>query len=268
MRRRYDIDDVNDGIAWVAAFFTVIFYIPKIAPFINVLQGMVNFEDTPGFNITICYINCFFWFMYGDMLFSDQMRYGYMVACIICLISMGIYLIYEIRKYFVDTILNFLILTSASWGLYRYLTGDFDNDALLGMVCIFSSILVYLFTIYNIYKVIKDKNYKLIHYYNTIIHLLAVLCWCIYGIIDKDYYIAIPYGFGIILCSIEIILYKKYKKKYPSLQKSLNLNNTIGIENTGNEENKKEETFIKNDDDIQGKIKTKPVKIINKFEYK
>ena len=266
MRRRYDIDDVNEGIAWVAAFFTVIFYIPKIAPFINVLQGMINFEDTPGFNITICYINCFFWFIYGDMLFSDQMRYGYMVACIICLISMGIYLIFEIRKYFVDSILNFLILTSASWGLYRYLTADFDDDALLGKICIVSSFLVYLFTIYNIYKVVKQKNYNLIHIYNTIIHLLGSLCWCTYGIIDKDYYIAIPYGIGVILCLIEIIIYKKYKRKYPSIEKNINLINTIGIENIGNEENKKEETTINFGDDIQGKIKEKPVKIVNKLE--
>ena len=128
MQRRYDIDDVNEGIAYVAAFFTVLYYIPKVAPFINVIQGMVNFENTPGFQITICYINCLFWFLYGDLLFSDQMRIGYMVACIICLISMGIYLVYEIRKYFVDSVLNFLILVSSSWGAYRYFTVEFDDD--------------------------------------------------------------------------------------------------------------------------------------------
>ena len=142
MQRRYDIDDVNEGIAYVAAFFTVLYYIPKVAPFINVIQGMVNFENTPGFQITICYINCLFWFLYGDLLFSDQMRIGYMVACIICLISMGIYLVYEIRKYFVDSVLNFLILVSSSWGAYRYFTVEFDDDVFLGRICIASSVVI------------------------------------------------------------------------------------------------------------------------------
>jgi len=266
MQRRYDIDDVNEGIAYVAAFFTVLYYIPKVAPFINVIQGMVNFENTPGFQITICYINCLFWFLYGDLLFSDQMRIGYMVACIICLISMGIYLVYEIRKYFVDSVLNFLILVSSSWGAYRYFTVEFDDDVFLGRICIASSILVHSITIYNIYRVIKTKSFKLIHINNSIIHLLAVICWCTYGIIDKDRFIYIPYGIGVLLCLMEIFLYKKYKKKYSSSFGEKSFISTIGIETTGNEDSKTVEPTIKINEDIQNNIKEKPVKIVNKFE--
>ena len=264
MQRRYDIDDVNECIAWVAAFFTVTYYIPKIAPFINVLQGLVNFEDTPGFNITICYINCLFWFLYGELLFSDQMKYGYMITFFICLISMSIYIIYEIKKYFFDSVLNFLIVSMGSWALYRYFTVEFDDDALLGKICIASSLIVYFHHLYNIYRVIKEKNLNLIHYYNTIIHLLALLFWCIYGIIDKDNYIAISYGIGVILTISEIIVYKCYKKKFPLIVDKNSIS-TIGIESAGNEESKKEETTIKIDEDDK-EIKAKKVKIINKFE--
>lgn len=268
MQRRYDIDDFNECVAWVAAFFTVIFYVPKIAPFINILQGMVNFEDTPGFHITVCYINCFFWCLYGELLFNDQQKYGYLTACIICLISMGIYLVFEIRKYFLDSLLNFLILVSSSWGLYRYLTVEFDDDVLLGRICVISSILVYLFNIYNIYRVIKVKNFNLIHINNTIIHLIANLLWLTYGVIDKDRYISSGYGIGIIISLIEIIVYQKFKKKYPSFIGKNNIS-TIGIENIGNEEPKKEEMTIKLNEineDIQDKVKEKPVKIVNKLE--
>jgi uncharacterized protein with PQ loop repeat len=269
MRRRYDIDDYNECIAWGASFFTVIYFIPKIAPFINILQGMVNFEDTPGFNITVYYINCFFWFLYGDLLFSDQMKYSYMITSAICLISMGIYLIYEIRKYFFDSILNFFILTSASWGLYRYFTVEFDDDVFLGRICLSSSVLSHLLKMYDIYRVIKDKNFNLIHIYNAIIHLLSEMSWSIYGVIDKDYYISISYGIGVVLCLLEILVYKKYKKKYPIFtdKNSLNtLNTTIGIENLTSEEEKKENIDIKiKEDIIQKNIKEKPVKIVNKI---
>ena len=266
MQRRYDIDDYNEGIAYVAAFFTVIYYIPKIAPFINIIQGIVNFEDTPGFQITITYINAMSWFLYGDLLFSDQMKTSYMIACFICLISMGIYLIYELRKYFIDSVLNCVILVSSSWGAYRYFTIDFDDDVLLGRICITTSILVYLFNIYNIYRVIKSKNFNLIHINITFIHLLAALLWYTYGIIDKDHYIYIPYGFGVVLNIIEILLYIKYKKRYPSLGEK-GFISTIGIENTGNEEEKKEETTIKtNNNIIKDNAKVRPVKIINNYE--
>ena len=266
MISRYDIDDYNECVAWGAAFFTVIYFIPKIAPFINILQGMVCFEDTPGFNITVYYINCFFWFLYGDLLFSDQMKYSYMIASAICLISMGIYLIYEIRKYFFDSILNFFILTSASWGLYRYFTVEFDDDVFLGRICLSSSVLSHLLKMYDIYRVIKDKNFNLIHIYNTIIHLLSEISWCIYGVIDKDYYISISYGIGAILCLLEIFVYKTYKKKYPIFKDKNSLNTTIGIENLESEEEKKENIDIKiKENIIQKNIKEKPVKIVNKI---
>ena len=113
MEERYDMDDYNEMLAWVAAGLTMIFYFPKIAPFINVLQGIKNFEDTPKVYTVIIYLNSLFWFLYGNLLFSDQMKFSYMISCILCLISMGIYLIFEIKKDFVDMILNLIILVSS-----------------------------------------------------------------------------------------------------------------------------------------------------------
>ena len=206
------------------------------------------------------------WFLYGDLLSSDQMKTSYMIACFICLISMGIYLIYELRKYPIDSVLNFVILASSSWGVYNYFTIDFDDDVLLGRICITTSILVYLFNIYNIYRVIKAKNFNLIHINIAIIHLLAALLWYIYGIMDKDHYIYIPYGFGLALNIIEITLYKKYKKRYPSLGEK-GFISTISIENTGNEEEKKEENTIKtNNNIIKDNAKVRRVKIVNNYE--
>ena len=98
MEEVYDIDDYNEMLAWVAAGLTMAFYFPKIAPFINVLQGIKNFEDTPKVYTVIIYLNSLFWFLYGNLLFSDQMKFSYMISCILCLISMGIYLIFEIKK--------------------------------------------------------------------------------------------------------------------------------------------------------------------------
>ena len=85
------------------------------------------------------------------------MKTGYMIACFICLISMGIYLIYEIRKYFLDTVLNILILVFSSWGAYRYFTIDFDDDVFLGIICIVTSIFVYSFQSCDILVISKSS---------------------------------------------------------------------------------------------------------------
>ena len=208
-----------------------------MAPFINVLQGIKNFEDTPKFYIIIIYFNSLFWFLYGSLLFSDQMKLSYMISCIICLISMGIYLIYEIKKDFIDMILNLMILVSVSWGIYCYFTIDFDNDRLLGKICIISSLVFYCFPIYTIIKVITEKNAKLIHINNITIYFFSVLCWFVYGIIDKDYFIAFPYFIGGIIALTQIILYNIYSRKYIQLKNGKNLmSNTIGIENNESSE--------------------------------
>ena len=214
MEERYDLDDYNEMLAWVAAGLTMAFYLPKIAPFINVLQGLKDFEDTPKFYIIIAYVNALFWFLYGDLLYSDQMRLCYMVSCILCLISMGIYLIFEIKKNIIDMILNLIILVSVSWGIYCYFTINFDDDKFLGKICIISSIAFYLIPLYEIFKVIKDKNTKIIHIYNITIYFFGSLCWFIYGIIDKDYFIAFPFCLGTIISLIQIILYNINANKY------------------------------------------------------
>ena len=132
MQERYDLDDYNEILSWVAAGLTMVFYFPKIAPFINVIQGLKKFEETPILYIIISYINSLFWFLYGDLLYSDQMRLCYMVSCILCLICMGIYLIFEIKKNIIDMILNLIILISVSWGIYCYFTINFEDDKFLG----------------------------------------------------------------------------------------------------------------------------------------
>jgi len=90
-------------------------------------------------------------------------------------------------------------------------TKDFDDDKLLGKICIASSLMFYCFPIYTIIRVIREKNAKLIHIYNISIYFLGVMCWFVYGIIDKDYFIAFPYLLGGLIALTQIILYRIYR---------------------------------------------------------
>ena len=186
-------------------------------------------------------------YVYGDMVFSDQVKYAYMVGSIINCLLMSIYLVYEIRRYLVDTILNTLILITGTWALYRALTIIIDDDRVVGKICIGTTFIVYINPIQILYKVIKEKNYVFIPIYNCYLSFLLSVCWLVYGIFITDFYVVFPYAVGIILSLVQIVIYLNYKKKYPIIGER-DFSSTIGIETTPNEEAKKESTPIKMDE--------------------
>lgn len=258
------METVQECFGWAATAITVLSFLSPVFPYINVLKGKLNFEDTPAVLVTTCYVNYFCWYIYGDMIFSDQIKYCYMIGGIVNLVLMIIYLAYEIKKYLVDSILNTLILITGTWALYRALTIIIDDDRIVGKICIGTSCIVFLSPIQIIYKVIKEKNYILIPIYNCYMIFLYAICWVVYGIFITDFYVVFPNSIAIVLALIEIIIYLNYKRKYPAIGER-EFSSTIGIETTSNEEpSKKEENTLKMDEDTEAKGSEKPVKIITK----
>ena len=251
------MDTLQESIGWLAGCFNVRFYLTPTFNFIKVLKGKVNFEESPGVYVTTCYVNCFIWFIYGDMIFSDQVKISNMIAALINLIFMLIYLAFELRKYFVDAILNTLILITGSWACYRALTIVIDDDRVVGDICIGTTIIIFISPIQILYKVFKEKNYNIIPVFSAIIYLLTCLFWFVYAIFIKDFYLAFPNLLGIILSAVEIAVYINCKRRYPGIGEITT--GTIDIVSGGNDENKKEETPIKIDEG-------KPVEIVNKLD--
>ena len=251
------MDTLQESIGWLAGCFNLCFYLTPTFNFIKVLKGKVNFEESPGVYVTTCYVNCFIWFIYGDMIFSDQVKISNMIAALINLIFMLIYLAFELRKYFVDAILNTLILITGSWACYRALTIVIDDDRVVGDICIGTTIIIFISPIQILYKVFKEKNYNIIPVFSAIIYLFTCLFWFVYAIFIKDFYLAFPNLLGIILSAVEIAVYINCKRRYPGIGEITT--GTIDIVSGGNDENKKEETPIKIDEG-------KPVKIVNKLD--
>ena len=255
------METVQECFGWVGAILAVLSFITPVFPYLKVLKGKLSFEDTPAVFVTIGYINYFCWSIYGDMIFSDQLKYCYMIGGVINLVLMIIYLAYEVKKYLVDSILNTLILITGTWALYRALTIIIDDDRIVGKICIITSFLIFFSPIQIVYKVIKEKNYILIPIYNCYFVVLYSICWVVYGIFITDFYIVFPNSIAIILSLVQIVIYLNFKKKYPAIGER-DFISTIGIETNPSDENKKEDSPIQMDDD--DKSKEKPVKIISK----
>ena len=260
------MDNFEDAFGWIATCITVcLFFFPAI-PFLNVIKGKLNYEDAPGIFVSASYVNYFCWYIYGDLIFSDQVKYCNCLGAMCCFCLICIYLAYEIRKYTLDAILNALIIVTGSYAVYRGFTIVLDDDVIVGKICNVTAAIVYLSPIQIIYRVFRDKNnYILIPIYAVVISALSTGCWVLYGIAITDVYIIISYTIGLILALIQICIYVIYKRKNPIFGEKVSTTSTIDIENNANDD-KKESTTIKGDDDMQNMTKEKPVKIETKYD--
>ena len=176
---------------------------------------------------------------------------------------MIIYLAYEIKNYTIDAILNILIIFIGSYAVYKGFIIMIEDDTIIGKSCFGTSCLVFFTPIQLIYRVIKEKNYNLIPIYLAITSLFSSCFWIIHGVFIKDLYIVLPNVIAIILSKIQIFIFFKYKRKFPSIGERES-SSTIGIETNENEKIKKEEETYKDDEDSPST--EKPIKIVSKID--
>lgn len=258
------MDSFEDAFGWVATCITVCLYFFPIVPFISVIKGKLNYEDAPGILVSASYVNYFCWYIYGDLIFSDQVKYCNCIGAMVCFCLIFVYLAYEIRKYTLDAILNALIIVTGSYAVYRGFTIVLDDDIIVGKICNVTAAIVYLSPIQILYKVFRDKNnYILIPIYAVVISALSTGCWILYGIAITDVYIIISYSIGLTLSCLQIIIYFIYKNKNPVFRGKEVQGDTIDIENNVDS---KESTTMKGDDDTQNMNKEQPVKIESKLD--
>jgi uncharacterized protein with PQ loop repeat len=265
-----EYDWVQDTFGWAAAALTLFFIITPIIPFYNVIKGKLNFEDTPGQYITANYLNYFCWYLYGDLLYSFQLKYCNLVGTIVSGILLSIYLYYEVKKYTADAILNGLILVSGTYLIYVTLTNIIDDDKIIGTICIVTYLIVLAFPARIIIKVLRNKNYYIIQFCSSWLSMLISSCWVIYGVLYDEIYIVFPHIIKIILDMIQITIFVNYRRKYPSIRigdkEDMNGTSSTVFENNDNDIiTKKEDSENKGDDDANSNLKEKPVKIVEKM---
>lgn len=253
------MDVIQKCFGWLALCTNISFYLSPISPFINVLKGKINFEETPGLYVTTCYINCLIWYIYGRMKNNNQVKISYMISGIISLILLSIYLIFESKRYLCDSILNTFFIVTGTWAIYRALILIIGKVKIVGYISIFTTLLLFLSPIQKLCKAIKEKNYILIPVFSAWRYLFSSISWLVYAVFLKDYFLIVSSIIGVIFSLFNIFINICYKGKHSLISERRNSNGAINIPGGGNDENKKEETPIKND-------VGKPVQIVNNLD--
>ena len=234
----------NFNFGWAAVALTIIFHLLPIVSIINYFMKNITFENIPISKIILNYINCLVWHFYGYLLFNDIIKYSNIIAGIISLILIIIYFLIEIKKYFIDTILNSIILIISTLCSFEWFGHIILDKTIVGRICLTTSIIVILNQFIDILNAIKRKNYLSIRVNYSIISFPTYFCWIIFGFIIRDNYVISSNSMGIIASIVQIGSYIYIKKEYPII----------------NEENVETST-IDIDDDSKKETNEQPVKI-------
>ena len=234
--------DYQYYFGWAATNLTALFYVSLVTPFFKIFKGQMKYQDAPIFVIYISYINCIFWCLYGNMIFSYQIRTCNIIGSISTFILIFIYLSYEFRKHVLDPILSAIIIIYGTYVFFNYFTIIITNNTyIIGNLCILAKFCVFISPIQLIYRVIKEKRYILIPIYASFVSLISSICWVIYGFTISNIHVIIPNIVGILLGVTQFFVYFYYKTFYSIINEN---NRTISIDNSEIENEHKENVAI------------------------
>ena len=244
--------DYQYYFGWSATCLTALFYVSLITPFFKIFKGQMKYQDAPIFVIYVSYINCIMLCIYGNMIFSYQIRVCNMIGGISTFILIFIYLSYEFRKHILDPSLTAIIVIYGTYVLYNYFTVLITNKTyIIGNFCILAKFCVFTSPIQLIYRVIKEKNYILIPIYASFVSFISSIFWVLYGFCINDIHVITPNVVGIILGITQFYVYFYYKKHYSKLNRPSKPNT---LDNSLSElHNKEEVAIIINKNNLQNK---------------
>ena len=234
---------------FISSSLTVIINILPIISFINFFFSKENFETIPIARIIANYMNSLAFFFYSSIIFNIEVRFANLVSAIISLILLLVYFYLELSRYFLDSILNFIILVMGTSCCYQWLSKIIIEEKIVGRIYLITNLTSIIIQMQYIYNGISKKNYLLIPITYDSISFPHFFSWIIYGFLIKDFYITTANGICIFVNLVQILLYFHFRKQYLS---TVNEETSIEI----GEETKKEKEFNSVEE-----MKERPVKI-------
>ena len=242
-----EFDNSNIKIAgWTAFGINIVGFLFPVFPFINVLRCRLKYESLPITSISLTYVYYLCFFIYGDMIDSIHIKICFLIGAIINSVLIAIYLIFEVRNYIFDTIINVLLLILGTLAINRTCRYILDDDRYVGIVCNIAFSLAMINQSLLFYQVITTKDYEIIPIYNNYFSCGFSIVWLIYGFLINDFYWRFPYILNLIVNIGFITAYHLIKSKYPDFSQKK-------TENNRTEENSLKVMPINNEDALESK---------------
>ncbi|KAG5035770.1 hypothetical protein JHK87_010680 [Glycine soja] len=150
-------------------------------------------------------------------------------GCVIEAIYLAIFLVYAPSKTRLWTIKLLLMLNVFGFGAMLlstlYLTTGSKRLTVIGWICLVFNISVFAAPLCIMKRVIKTKSVEFMPFSLSFSLTINAVMWFFYGLLLKDYYIALPNTLGFLFGIIQMVLYLIYrnaKKDEPMKLEELN----------------------------------------------
>ncbi|MCE0480805.1 hypothetical protein HAX54_037936, partial [Datura stramonium] len=148
-------------------------------------------------------------------------------GCFIETLYVGFYLFYAPKKARVQTIKLLLLLVVGGFGaivlVTQFLFKGVVRAQIVGWICLVFSLCVFVAPLCIVRQVIKTKSVEYMPFLLSVFLTLSAVMWFFYGLLLKDFNIAIPNVLGFIFGILQMILYVMYNKKEKIVIKEQNL---------------------------------------------
>ncbi|KAG8379474.1 hypothetical protein BUALT_Bualt07G0092200 [Buddleja alternifolia] len=148
------------------------------------------------------------------------------VGCFIQTIYICFYLLYSTKKGRVQTLKLLVLLIVCGFG-FIVLSTQFlvkaisERASIVGWICLIFSLCVFIAPLCILRQVIRTKSVEYMPFLLSLFLTLSAVMWFFYGLLIKDYNVAIPNVLGFSFGLLQMLLYAKYKNgdKISQIQK-------------------------------------------------
>ncbi|KAH6831560.1 hypothetical protein C2S53_017544 [Perilla frutescens var. hirtella] len=102
-----------------------------------------------------------------------------------------------------------------------FLVKPSQRAAIVGWICLVFSLGVFIAPLCIVRRVIESKSVEYMPFLLSLFLTLSAVIWCFYGLLIKDYNVAVPNVVGFIFGVVQMALYVKYNKmssKLPQIE--------------------------------------------------
>ncbi|KAK7318311.1 hypothetical protein RJT34_03010 [Clitoria ternatea] len=130
-----------------------------------------------------------------------------------------VFLIYAPKKARLSTIKLLLLLNVFGFGAMLlstlYLSKGAKRLAIIGWICLVFNISVFAAPLFIIRRVIKTRSVEYMPFTLSFFLTINAVMWFFYGLLLKDYYVALPNTLGFLFGIIQMVMYLMYRNATP-----------------------------------------------------
>nr|XP_017217479.1 PREDICTED: bidirectional sugar transporter SWEET14-like [Daucus carota subsp. sativus] len=191
-------------------------FLAPIATFYKVYKKKATegFQSVP---YVVALFSAMLWIYYALLKSNTLLLITIISAgCVLQTIYISIFLIYAPPKARIQTLKLLVSINVVGFGLIVILTqfaakGAADRVAIVGWICLIFSVCVFVAPLCINRQVIRTKSVEYMPFLLSLFLTLSAVMWFFYGLLLKDYNIALPNVLGFTFGILQMVLYMVYK---------------------------------------------------------